>query len=272
MSPLDTDFDPAPAAEALAAAWRSGAQLVELRAAIRPATLTAGYALQDRLIASMGAALGEPPSGWKLGVGSPATLRKAQLERGLIGRLFASRMHASGATVVVPRAGTITVEFEIAFVLARDVAPNDASALASPASVIGETRCSFELVRSRYVDRRAVGWPSFVGDSVGFEALVIGAPVALDQIERIGAEAIVDLDGRAAARGLLGDERTDPMLSLATLLAHAGERGITLKRGEIFTTGAAAQPFDVVARADGSAQIGAHWPGGRLDATIAFDR
>lgn len=32
----------------------------------------------------------------------------------------------------------------------------------------------FEELLSRFADRRAVGWPSFVGDSVGFEALIIG--------------------------------------------------------------------------------------------------
>jgi 2-keto-4-pentenoate hydratase len=275
-------FDPAPAARLLAGAWRSGELLSELPAALRPGTLDEGYALQDRLIEAMD----EPGSGWKLGLGSPAVMRKAQLVRPLIGRLLASRFHAAGATIELPAKGPVTVEFEIAFVLARDIAPDDpafADARGSQASndshdsqgarksligLIAEARCTFELVRSRFVDRRAVGWPSFAGDSVGFEALLIGEPIALDVIHAIGRDAVVTCNDLDVAEGLQGDERTDPFGSLAFLLAHARERGRTLKRGEIVTTGAAARPFDVAS----DARISAKWPGGQLDLGMLFRR
>ena len=52
----DVTFDPAPAASILADAWRSGEQLTELPAEIRPQTLAQGYDIQDRLIGAPGPA------------------------------------------------------------------------------------------------------------------------------------------------------------------------------------------------------------------------
>lgn len=48
---MNPDFDPQPAARALADAWRRGAQLRELPSAVRPRSLDEGYAVQDFLMA-----------------------------------------------------------------------------------------------------------------------------------------------------------------------------------------------------------------------------
>jgi len=206
-------FDPAPAAAALAHAWRSGVQLAELPLAIRPRSIDEGYAVQDALIDAMA----EPTAGWKLGVGSPVAMRQTGLGHPLVGRVLAPRCHASGASFALARGTAITVEFEIAF----------------------------EIVRSRYLDRRAVGWPSFAADSVGFAALAVGPPIDVAQIARVTEEVVVTLDGNEAARGLQGDEWSDPLAGLAALLVHARERGVTLRRGEIVSAGAIARPFTV---------------------------
>lgn len=56
---------------------------------------------------------------------------------------------------------------------------------------------------------------------------------------------VVSVDDQETARGLSGDDLTDPLASFNGLIAHARERGITLKRGEIVTTGAIGKPFDI---------------------------
>jgi 2-keto-4-pentenoate hydratase len=254
-----TVFDPAPAAALLAAAWRSGEQMIALPAAMRPQTLAQGYALQDRLIAAMD----DPPSGWKLGVGNPAAMRHSGLGKPLIGRVLGSRVHRSGDSVRVPGGGApITFEFEIAFVLARDIVPT--TVVEDPMSVVASTCTTFELVRSRFVDRLAVGWPSFAGDSVGFEALVVGADVDAGQIDAIARSVVVERDGVEIARGLSGDALTDPIGSLGALLTHAREYGVTLKRGEIVTTGVVAKPFDFSA----GGEFVARFDGGEMRAVV----
>ncbi len=236
---MSANFDPTPAARMLAEAWRSGKQISELPVEIQPRNLNEGYDVQDQLFAQMN----EPLAGWKLGVGSPAAMRGAGLDRPLVGRILASHCHHSGDTVQLPSAAPITVEFEIGFVLGRDIAPG--TTLASPLDAVASVHATFELVLSRFVNRRAAGWPSFAADGVGFEALIVGDPIDPAQIDDVARTVVVSLDGKETARGLGGDDLTNAIASLGYLINHARDRGVTLKRGELVSTGANAKPFDV---------------------------
>ncbi|MBB1594143.1 hypothetical protein A9973_08670 [Achromobacter sp. UMC46] len=56
----------------------------------------------------------------------------------------------------------------------------------------------------------------------------------------------MSLDGQVKARAQTGDDATDPLRSLAALYAHAADRNVTLRAGEIVSTGAMCTPFDIV--------------------------
>ncbi len=239
-------FNPAATANVLLDSWHRGTQLQELPIELRPGSLADGYGAQDELFKAAGGVR----AGWKLGVGSPALLRAGNLVRPLVGQLAANRLHRSGAHIRLPSDGAITVECEIAFVLARDIAPMPGR---EPESDDIRHACvTFELVRSRFVNRRTVGWPSFVADNVGFEALVVGesfsAGLDLALLRKLDASATVSLDGHVKAQALVGEDATDPLRSLASLYAHAAERGVTLLAGDIISTGAMCKPFDVEGR------------------------
>jgi len=236
-------FPTGPAASLLAAAWRSGKQLNELPAEMRPRTLSEGYAVQDDLIAR----LGERSVGWKLGLGSQQAMRKAGIESPLAGRILKSHLHHSGDVVQLPNRAPVTIEFEIALTLARDILPGDVPI--APEDAFSAAHAAFELVLSRYVDRRAVGWPSFVADNSGFEASVVGCTIDPGRIGDIVSSVSVSADGEVRAGGLTGEELTDPFSSLAGLMAHARERGLTLRKGEIVSAGAVARPFDIAKEA-----------------------
>jgi 2-keto-4-pentenoate hydratase len=251
-------YDPNPAAASLAHARRSGQLLTELPAQMRPSNLAEGYLLQDAFIAATGEATG----GWKIGLGTVTQMRGAKLDAPLAGRILSTRFHKDGDTVRLPNAAPVTVEFEIAFVLGRDVAPGDL--VLEPLEVIAEVRPTFELVLSRFVDRRAVGWPSFVGDSVGFEALVIGDPIDPREMSDVWESVVISVDGREMARGLSGDDCTDPPTAFSHLMMNARERGHTLRKGEICTLGIVGKPFDVT----GDVKVEAAWNGGRLGYSI----
>ena len=237
------DFDAALAAELLAKAWLDDAQIVEIPAHARPRTLSEGYDIQD-LVASR---IGERTVGWKLGLGSPNAMRKAGLDRPIVGRVAASRRFEAGATVELRSLAPVTIEFEIAFVLARDIAPGEAPS--TPITAVESIHLTCELVRARFVDRRAVGWPSFVADDSGFRALVVGPGISAASSQQVVDAIAVHVDAAEAAGGVQGGERTDPMASLSALLAHCAERGITLRKGEIVSTGTVSVPFDLAQRA-----------------------
>ena len=236
----DGPFDPRPAARLLAEAWHSGELLRELPAAVRPMTMSQGYDVQDRLIDALAA----PVAGWKLGVGSAAQKRQSGVGRSIAGRILRSRVHGSGATVSLATAAPITVECEIAYVLGRDVEPD--MTIDEPMAVVGEVRLAFELVRSRFVDRRVVGWPSFAADDAAFHALILGEPIAPAGIADARRTLQVSLDGDEAVPVLTGEDATDPLAALGDLIAIARERRMRLPAGSIISTGTMTKPFDVV--------------------------
>ena len=235
---MTAPFDPAPAARLIAAACRTKTRLAELPAACRPATLDQGYDIQDRLIGE----LADPVTGWKLGQGSPKGLRAAGLERALVGRVLAARCHPAGSTIRLPVAAPVTVEIEIAFRLACDIAPD--GPLRSARDVVGQASLAAEIILSRYVDRKVVGLPSYLAENVGFEALVLGPAIDAADIRRIMQTVVVDLDGRHIADHQTGEDAIDPWRAVEHLMAHARARAMTLREGQIVSTGTISRPFD----------------------------
>ena len=181
------------AAAVLARLRRSGDQIADLPPALRPASLAAGYDIQDRLIVE----LGETIRGWKLGVGSIKAKRETGFGRSVAGRVLGSRTFENGATVPLLGAAPVVVEFEIAFVLGRDIHPHEDPAAAMDA--VGETRVTFELVRTRFINRGAIGFPSFAADNSGFEALIIGDQIDRAEIAAVTESVVVSV-GRGGAR------------------------------------------------------------------------
>ena len=241
MSDTSRAFDPAPAARLLVEAWRTGTLLPELSEPIRPRTMAEGYDIQDRVVA----ALGHPVAGWKLGLGSRLQKRRSGLGRAVAGRILGPHLHRDGDVVTLPNAAPVTVEFEIAYVLGRDVSPGEPHL--DIRDVVVEVRVAFELVRSRFVDRHAVGWPSFAADNAGFQALVLGDAIPADRVAAMADSLVVGCDGEPRARALTGEEAIDPAAALADLVAIAGERGMVLPRGSVVSTGTVSAPFDVAA-------------------------
>lgn len=238
-----SDYNPASTAERLLGCWRSGELLTSLPPALKPSTLQQGYDAQDELFK----AAGGRRTGWKLGVGSPAALRAGNLDRPLVGQLDSARCYPSGTTLLLPAYTSVTLECEIAFVLNRDLPPVTGRVV--EAADIRATCVTFEVVRSRFVDRKAVGWPSFVADNVGFEALIVGDALCdganSQKLRELAESAVVYLNDEPRARGLMGEAAIDPLASLAALYAHAAERGETLRKGDIVSTGAMCAPFDL---------------------------
>ena len=137
----------------------------------------------------------------------------------------------------------MTVEFEIAYILGRDIRPDDAEF--SVTDAVREVRAAFELVLSRFVDRRAVGWPSFAADNAAFQALILGEAIEPARLDELVGTLVVTIDGKEMARGLSGEDATEPAGALADLVATARERGMTLPKGSVVSTGTLSKPFDI---------------------------
>lgn len=237
---MSIQFDAAPAAALLAKAMNSGTRLEAIPETQRPGSLSEGYDIQDLLAA--GGLVNDTTAGWKLGLGSANAMRNAKIERPLIGRVYKGRLHDSGSEIRCPAGATAMIEIEIAFWLGRDIAPADT--VSDPLSAVERAHLVSEVVLSRFIDRTTVGLPSFAADSVGFHALIIGPQVSPSDISSIAASVEVSCDGGADIGGLKGDDAIDPVEMLGHLMGHARDRNMTLKKGELITTGTLSKPFD----------------------------
>jgi 2-keto-4-pentenoate hydratase len=162
--------------------------------------------------------------------------------------------------VTLPDSAPVTVEFEVAYVLGRDIPPD--GPLGDPMEAVAEMRATFELVRSRFIDRRSVGWPSFAADNAGFDALIVGDVVDPQKMSQLFSSVVVLADGQERARAVTGDDITDAPAAFVDFVALARERGMTLPKGSIISTGTVSKPFTI----EGRHEISAHY----LDTHLRF--
>ena len=170
--------------------------------------------------------------------------RQSGVGRSIAGRVLKHFVRDDGEAVTLPNDAPATIEFEIAYILGRDVAPDDAS-LTSPIEAVAAIHPAFEIVLSRFIDRRAVGWPSFAADNGAFQALVLGHAIDRHSTGTLASDVVVSVDGEEAARRLSGEDATDPVAALTDLIAIARERGMMLPKGSIVSTGTVTKPFNV---------------------------
>jgi 2-keto-4-pentenoate hydratase len=140
--------------------------------------------------------------------------------------------------------------------LGHDILPDEPALPVLDA--VSETRVSFELVLSRFINRRAVGWPSFAADNGACQAIVLGDTVATSEIPALVESLIVRVDREEKARAVTGDDVTDPAGALSDLAAIARERRMLLPQGSIISTGTVSRPFNIAAA---SAHVGARFLG-----------
>jgi 2-keto-4-pentenoate hydratase len=232
-------FDPRPAAKLLAEAWRSGHAIDTLADGIRPSNVNEGYDIQDLFMAE----IAQPIVGWKLGLGSAPQKVQTGVGRAIAGRILGSHLFKHGDSIPVPKEGAAVIEFEIGFVLGRDIRPDEGAFPVMDA--VSEVCVTYEIVFSRFKDRIAAGFPSFAADNGAFHALVLGPKVESVRLGFLAQTLTVSANGEAMAGAIIGDLATDPTASFADLIAVAKERGMVLPKGSIISTGTLSKPFTV---------------------------
>jgi len=238
-------------------AGRDGQLLIELPPAERPVTVDDGYLVQSAVLA----AGEESIVGWKIAGASPRCLRGDVPAVPLIGGVVPSRILRSGASLAIHAGAPLTLEAEVAVSFARDVAPADEP---FDLALIDGVFAAIEVVRSRFVDRKAVGQPSFAADNVGFHALVCGAAVDLQPGAAFQANVEMRFNDQVIATSMLGDDRTQPFQALSFLWSEFARRGITIPRGAVITTGTLTLPVDVTGPGLVEARVGDTRVGVRL--------
>jgi 2-keto-4-pentenoate hydratase len=223
--------------------WRAGTKFGGLDATQRPRDRAEGYAIQ----AAIERTSDKPLFGWKIAATSEAGQKHINVEGPMAGRILAETVLPEGGTAGMAGNEMRVGEPEFAFRMAKDLPPR-----AQPYTVqevldaVATLHPAIEIPDSRFADFVSAGAPQIIADNACAHLFVLGPATeanwrALDLIEE---KAVITLRGQryvGHGRNVLGD----PRVALAWLANELRGLGITLKAGQVVTTGTCHPPLPI---------------------------
>jgi 2-keto-4-pentenoate hydratase len=219
------------AAEALLAEHKAGTRFKPLTGL---ASIGDAYGIQDRYVALLRAAHGEP-MGYKVGLTSKAMQTFCGIDHPIAGVMLAGRVHRSGASVRRADYGRLGLEFEIAVRMKSDM-PATASTPAAVTPHVDGVGAAIEVVDDRAADYSGLDVRSVVADNSWNAGFVMSNFLGQwPELEPLLGKAT--RDGASVGEGYGRDILGHPFNSVAWLNAHLASRGGGLRKGDIVTTG-----------------------------------
>ncbi|MCA3581281.1 MAG: hydratase [Bradyrhizobium sp.] len=245
----------AAASNVLSEHWRAGTKLGALDSAMRPRDRAEGYAVQ----AGLEKTSREKLFGWKIAATSEAGQKHINVAGPLAGRILAETVIADGGTASMKGIEMRVAEPEFAFRMARDLAPR-----ATPYSVrevleaAGTLHPAIEIPDSRFTDFTSAGEAQLIADNACAHLFVLGPATSADwrAIDLVEHRPTITLRGeRYIGHGkyVLGD----PRVALAWCANELRALGLTLRAGEVVTTGTCHPPLPIAAGDVFAADFGA---------------
>ena len=237
-----TSFDPQTAARYVFDAHRSRANYINLPSAIAPTTLAEAYAAQAALSALLEPQFG-PVAGLKIATTTKVMQALMGIDHPCGGLIFARRIHASPARILLADHMHLMIECELALRLGRNLAGASFTA-ASVAPAVAAVMPAFELIEDRNADYKATSALSMIADNCWNAGIVVGPDVPFDP-----ARPPVGTLGRLAINGgKLREGRTeDPLATLAWIANLANGYGRPLKAGMVVITGSVIPTLPIAA-------------------------
>jgi 2-keto-4-pentenoate hydratase len=235
----------AAAAKTLSDHWRAGTKLENLDAAIRPRDRAEGYAVQAALAKHSTGKL----FGWKIAATSEAGQKHINVSGPLAGRIFTQTVVADGGTASMKGNEMRVGEAEFAFRFARDLPPRANSySVQEVLGAVSTLHPAIEIPDSRFGDFVRSGEAQLIADNACAHLFVLGDPTSADWRERdlVEERPVVTLRGEkhiGHGKNVLGD----PRVALTWCVNELRALGITLREGEVVTTGTCCTPLPIQA-------------------------
>ena len=261
------------AADLLWHCWQNGRRLPSLPEELRPQTRDEGYAVQATLESRSAA----PLFGWKIAATSLAGQAHINVTGPLAGRLLHERVtdlsRRSGAKADAAKAELPfgvnhmkVAEAEFAFRMGRDLPPRSQDySVDDVLDAVATLHPAIEVPDSRFDDFTIVGAPQLIADNACAHLFVLGPPApdawrGIDLVEHRVTGSVVgrssgchELTREGKGANVLGD----PRVALAWLVNELSGLGITLKAGEVVTTGTCLVPLPILSGVEVTADFGA---------------
>ena len=242
------------AARTLQNHWRTGTKLAALDPTMRPRDRIEGYAIQ----AEIARASRQKLFGWKIAATSEAGQKHINVAGPMAGRILAETVLADGGTAAMHGNEMRVAEPEFAFRMARDL-----SSRPSPYSVqevldaVGTLHPAIEIPDSRFADFVSAGEAQLIADNACAHLFVLGAATPADwrACDLVEERPAITLRGQTYVghgKNVLGD----PRVALTWLANELRALGLTLRAGEVVTTGTCHPPLPIQAGDDVAADFG----------------
>jgi 2-keto-4-pentenoate hydratase len=224
--------------------WQKGRRLASLPRELRPSTRAEGYAIQAHLEERSNA----PLFGWKIAATSQAGQAHINVDGPIGGRILAERVLDNRSAVPLGANHMRVAEVEFAFRMGRDLPPRATTYDVNDViAAVDSLHPAIEVPDSRYEDFTSVGAPQLIADNSCAHLFVLGPPATVDWRRMNLVEHVVT--GRVAGgieqQGRGANALGDPRIALTWLANELSRLKITLKAGQVVTTGTCIVPLEV---------------------------
>jgi 2-keto-4-pentenoate hydratase len=223
--------------------WRAGTKFGGLEASQRPRDRAEGYAIQAEIERTSD----KPLFGWKIAATSEAGQKHINVEGPMAGRILTETVLADGGVASMAGNEMRVGEPEFAFRMAKDLPPR-----ARPYTVqevldaVATLHPAIEIPDSRFADFVSAGAAQIIADNACAHLFVLGPPTAANwrALDLVEEKPVITLRGQryvGHGKNVLGD----PRVALAWLANELRELGLTLRAGEVVTTGTCHPPLPI---------------------------
>lgn len=224
--------------------WRVQGLMAELPADLRPADRREAYAIQAHFERKSA----RPLFGWKIAATTAAGQAHIHVDGPIAGRLLAEKVRADGARLHFGDNHMAVVEPEFAFRMARDLPPRAAPYTADEAAAAADALfLALEIPDSRFRDFTKVGAAQLIADDACAHEFVLGpeAPPNWRESDLAALAVRAGVAGGKVYEGVGANVLGDPRKALAWIANELSGIGVTLRRGQVVTTGTVTTPVPV---------------------------
>ena len=232
------------ASDTLWTLWQDGGLIPALPGGHRPLTREDGYAIQARLERRSAF----PLFGWKIAATSKAGQAHIAVDGPLAGRLLAEHVFETGSQLRFGCNHMSVAEAEFAFRMAVDLPPRVTRyTIDEVLPSVGALHPAIEIPDSRYVDFTAVGAAQLIADNACAHHFVLGpaAPDAWRSIDLSAHRVVGSVAGRLERDGIGVNVLGDPREALTWLVNELSHMNLTLRAGQVVTTGTCLIPLPI---------------------------
>jgi 2-keto-4-pentenoate hydratase len=223
--------------------WRAGTKLSNLQAGQRPRDRSEGYAIQAAIESFSSGNL----FGWKIAATSEAGQKHINVDGPMAGRILPETVLPDGGTASMAGNEMRVGEPEFAFRMHADLPPRSTRySVQQVLDAVGTLHPAIEIPDSRFADFASAGPAQIIADNACAHLFVLGAATSADwrALDLVEQRPVIKLRGQqyvGHGKNVLGD----PRVALAWLANELSQLGVTLKAGEVVTTGTCHPPLPI---------------------------